>query len=283
MERRTAERPCCDNEYGQLKQVVLCPPRYMRIEEIINQTQVSYAEENIQVDVAMEQHRQLVDVLEKEGVKVELIPPDARFPEQVFTRDIAFTVGKKLFIGNMQTSIRKGEETVFQNLLDHQGIPYQSLTETIEGGDVIIDQENIWVGIGNRSSDAVMGELRQQLPDYRLHSIHFLPQYLHLDCVFNPISRCEALIYPPAFPDASLALLASHYDLIEVTEREQFQLCVNLISLGHKRVVTQPMYLHLNDQLEQRGFELVHVNISEIIKSGGGFRCITMPLIRERE
>ncbi|TCS97010.1 dimethylarginine dimethylaminohydrolase family protein [Hazenella coriacea] len=281
--QKIAETPRCFSEYGQLEQVVLCTPQYMRIVDIINETQRSYVEENIQVNVAIEQHQKLVSTLEEAQVEVILIPPDSQLPEQVFTRDIAFTIGENIFIGNMQTTIRNGEEKIFQNMLDQRGISYHTLKSgTIEGGDVIIDDKKVWIGIGNRSSEPVLRELQNLLPDYHITPVPFNPRYLHLDCVFNPISAHEALIFSPAFPQESLDLLSDSYDLIEVTEKEQFQLCVNLIALGEKKVVTQPLYHELNRELEQRGFHLVHVDISEIIKSGGGFRCITMPLVRRR-
>lgn len=278
-----AEKPRCFSEYGQLEQVVLCTPQYMRIVDIINETQLSYVEENIEVDVAIKQHQKLVTALQEAQVEVILIPPDPQLPEQVFTRDIAFTIGENIFIGNMQTDIRKGEEKVFQNMLDQWGVSYHILKSgTIEGGDVIVDDKKVWIGLGNRSSEPVLEELKGLLPDYHVNPIPFNPRYLHLDCVFNPISAHEALIFSPAFPQESIDLLSDSYDLIEVTESEQFQLCVNLISLEEKKVVTQPLYHDLNRQLEQRGFQLIYVDISEIIKSGGGFRCITMPLVRKR-
>ena len=37
----------------------------------------------------------------------------------------------------------------------------------------------------------------------------------------------------------------------------------------------------VNEELRKRGFEIIEVDITEIIKSGGSFRCCTLPIHRE--
>src|SRR6478609_4942692 len=59
----------CKNEYDTLKRVIVCPPTYMKIEEIINETQKHYADENIDESLASKQHRQFVECLQKKEWK----------------------------------------------------------------------------------------------------------------------------------------------------------------------------------------------------------------------
>ena len=272
----------CRSEYDPLQMVLLCPPDYMEIKEVINDVQKKYLKENINVDKALQQHNQLVTALQENGVETALINPSEQFPEQVFTRDIGFTVGDTVFIGEMASDIRQGEEVELQKWLQSQHIRSQPLgSHRVEGGDVIIDQDTIFVGISSRTSRHAIQELRKKLPDFEIVPIAFNEKYLHLDCVFNILSPTEALIFPEALNPETVAMLAERYTLIRVDAKEQFALGTNVLSIGDRRVFSQPQNTNVNQQLERHGFNVIEVDFSEIIKSGGAFRCCTMPLIRK--
>ncbi|WP_407407226.1 dimethylarginine dimethylaminohydrolase family protein, partial [Peribacillus sp.] len=107
-------------------------------------------------------------------------------------------------------------------------------------------------------------------------------KYLHLDCIFNILSPTEALVFPDALTKKELDFLGSRYNLIEVNGDEQFTLGTNVLSIGNKKLFSLPCNKKVNKQLRERGYEVIEVDISEIIKSGGSFRCCTMPLLRSK-
>ena len=74
--------------------------------------------------------------------------------------------------------------------------------------------------------------------------------------------------------------LSKMYNLIEVSESEQFSMGTNVLSIGQNRVLSLPVNIDVNHQMRQRGFEVLEVDFSEIIKSGGSFRCCSMPIVR---
>ncbi|WP_173223768.1 dimethylarginine dimethylaminohydrolase family protein [Kroppenstedtia pulmonis] len=271
----------CWSEYDILQRVVLCPPQFMRISRIINEVQKKYAEENIHTSLAKEQHRQFSAKLRQLEVDVVQLEPLPSFSDQVFTRDIAFTLGNDLFISQLEEGVRQGEEQVLQDWLNHNNIPYQKIRSgSIEGGDVLVDQNTVWVGDSGRTSRKAMEELRLKAPDWQIICLPFPDRYLHLDCVFNPVSPQEALIFPDAFSPDILQLLASRYQLIEVNANEQFTLGTNVLSLGNRTIFSLPVNTEVNRSLRDRGFTVIEVDLSEIIKSGGSFRCCTLPLNR---
>jgi N-dimethylarginine dimethylaminohydrolase len=275
-------KPSCYSEYDPLRKVILCSPEYMKIREVINETQKVFAKENINTSRAIMQHNALIDTFKLHQIEVILLPPKNQYPEQVFTRDIGFTLGNVLFVARMRRSIRQGEEQILKQWLVQQDISFYQISEgSIEGGDVIIDRDTIWIGDSDRTSVKVIDELRKLLPDFQIVCIPFEEDYLHLDCVFNVISPNEALIFPPAFSPSDLEQFASRYELIEVSSDEQFTLGTNILSIGNKTMVSLPLNGEVNEQLRRRGYTVIEVDISEIIKSGGSFRCITMPLLRE--
>jgi N-dimethylarginine dimethylaminohydrolase len=272
----------CRSEYDPLRLVLLCPPQFMEIKEVINDVQKRYQKENIDVEKAMQQHRQFVKALQENGVAVELIEPSKEYPEQVFTRDIGFAVEDTVFIGEMASTVRQGEETQLKNWLKSRHIPFQSpACSRLEGGDVIIDQGTLYVGISSRTSKTAIQELQEKLPRFNVVPISFDEKYLHLDCVFNILSPTEALIFPEALDAETVKMLAKRYTLLSVNAEEQFALGTNVLSIGHRRVFSQPQNKQVNRLLKKRGFQVIEVDFSEIIKSGGAFRCCTMPLIRK--
>ncbi|AQU78055.1 MULTISPECIES: dimethylarginine dimethylaminohydrolase family protein [Planococcus] len=271
----------CQSEYDSLRRVLLCPPRFMEIKDVINDVQKRYKDENIDIDKALNQHNEFVQALLDRGVQTDLIEPAENYPEQVFTRDIGFTIGDSVFISEMASEIRQGEEQELRKWMQTRDVNFKNLTgHRIEGGDVIIDRDTVFVGISSRTSKKAIDDLQRELPDFEVLPISFNEKYLHLDCVFNILSPTEALIFPEALDRATVEMLAERYTLIRVNEKEQFALGTNVLSIGNRQVFSQPQNTQVNKQLTSRGFHVIEVDYSEIIKSGGAFRCCTMPLIR---
>ncbi|WP_137790343.1 dimethylarginine dimethylaminohydrolase family protein [Bacillus sp. E(2018)] len=272
----------CDSEYGTLKKVIVCEPRYMKIDEIINETQRHFAKDNINMKRAMKQHQHFVDTMKANGVDVYKLPAMEKFPEQVFTRDIGFTIGETVFVSRMGSNIRDGEEKVLRNwLLEHQINLSLIEGDRIEGGDVIVHGDTVYIGVSGRTSEETIQELQSQLPHMNVVAVPFDPIYLHLDCVFNILSETDALIYKHAFEEKDYEMLAATFNVIEVEKEEQFTMGTNVLSIGNKKVLSLPVNKNVNAALRERGYEIIEVDISEIIKSGGSFRCCSMPLYRE--
>ncbi|WP_028393226.1 dimethylarginine dimethylaminohydrolase family protein [Bacillus cihuensis] len=272
----------CMNEYNILKKVIVCEPQYMEIREVINETQKQYKNENIDRELAMQQHKQFIEQLEDLDVKVYQLPARAKFPEQVFTRDIGFTIGKTVFVAKMANHLRQGEDKVLKSWLEEVEVPFYDLTMAhIEGGDVLIDRKSIYIGVSSRTDEKSIVQLQNLLPHFEIIALPFNNKFLHLDCVFNIISETEALFFPEAFAKEEIDLLHSRYDLIEINDCEQFTLGTNVLSIGRKKIISLTGNKGVNNQLRTRGYEVIEVDMSEIIKSGGSFRCCTMPLVRE--
>ena len=271
----------CESEYGTLQKVVLCEPQFMEIKEVINDVQKKYMHENIDRSLAISQHHQFEQTLRNAGVEVIKLQPSKDHPEQVFTRDIGFTLGDQLFISEMANPIRKGEEKVLAKWMKDHEIAYKKLsTHSIEGGDVIVDGQRVFIGISHRTCMNAIQNLQKELPDFEILPIPFNPKYLHLDCVFNILSPTDALIFPDALDQKVVDRLSKMYNLIEVSDSEQFSMGTNVLSIGQNRVLSLPVNIDVNHQMRQRGYEVLEVDFSEIIKSGGSFRCCSMPIVR---
>ena len=272
----------CKSEYDTLQRVIVCEPKYMEIQEVINEVQALYKEENINKKIAKSQHEEFIKKLEEHDVEVIRLPASEQFPEQVFTRDIGFTLGDDIFVAEMASDIREGEENALEDWLASSDMLFQKLrANKIEGGDVIIDRSTVFVGISNRTSIEAVKELDAKLPNHAVIPIPFDEKYLHLDCVFNILSPTIGLIFPGALDKETVSMLAKKYTLIEVSESEQFTMGTNVLSIGNKKVFSLPQNIEVNKQMRAHGFKVIEVDFSEIIKSGGSFRCCSMPVERE--
>jgi len=272
----------CFSEYDVLKKVILCQPQYMTIRDVINETQKHFKDKGINIEKALEQHAHFVKTLREHKIEVILLPYHKKYPEQVFTRDIGFTLGETVFVADMASNIRDGEENVLKVWLEDEEISYYNIIgHQIEGGDVIIDQDRIYIGLSNRTNQEAIDHLKELLnKQFEIITIDFEKKYLHLDCVFNIVSPELALIYAPALKPEYIDLFKSKYELIEVTDEEEFTLGTNVLSIGDKKIISLPANKKVNEELRKRGFEIIEVDITEIIKSGGSFRCCTLPIER---
>lgn len=272
----------CRSEYDTLQRVIVCEPKYMEIQEVINDVQEQYVDENINKEVAIKQHNEFIKKLEEHDVEVIRLPASEQFPEQVFTRDIGFTLGDDIFIAEMASEIREGEEDTLKQWLNSSNTLYQKLrANKIEGGDVIIDGDTVFVGISSRTSIEAVHELATKLPDHEIIPVPFNEKYLHLDCVFNILSSKVGLVFNKALDAQTIEMLSEKYNLIEVSEEEQFTMGTNVLSIGNKKVFSLPQNTEVNEQMRAHGFNVIEVEFSEIIKSGGSFRCCSMPVERE--
>lgn len=278
---KLANKTICHNEYDQLKQVIVTAPTYMRIEEIINETQKHYQDSNIDIDKALKQHHYFEKVMRDHGVEVIEIEPTPDLNEQVFTRDIGVTIGKQVIVSQMATDLRERETIYLKNFLTENKIAHHEIKiDSIEGGDVIIDQERIWIGVSDRTTRQAVQVLQQLLPDYQIETINLKGEILHLDCTFNIVGPNLALIYREGISEADYQKLNAHYQLIEVDSDEQFTLGTNVLSIARGKVISLPENKRTNQKLREAGLDVIEVPFNEIIKSGGSFRCCTMPIHR---
>lgn len=271
----------CESEFDTLKKVVVCSPAYMRIEEAINETQKKYLDENIDINQACKQHHDFVKLMRNHNIEVIELEPEESFNEQVFTRDIGVCIGEKVIVSNMGNEVREGEEKLLQAILQQENASWEKISNgTIEGGDIIVDGDKVWVGMSDRTNHHGVENLQTLLPGHHVTAVPIKEEYLHLDCVFNILSPEYALVFPDALRREEYDMLSRHYTLIEVDEHEQFTMGVNVLSIAPGKVISLPHNKKVNEKMREKGFEVIEVDFSEIIKSGGSFRCCTMPLQR---
>jgi N-dimethylarginine dimethylaminohydrolase len=148
-------------------------------------------------------------------------------------------------------------------------------------GDIAFAGTEILAGYGFRTEQSAAEELGALfgLPVLSLRLVD--PRFYHLDTALCVLDADTAMYYPAAFDDAGRAALASLFDeLIEAKDEDAEVLGLNAVSDG-RHVVLAAQATELARSLSARGFEPVPVDMSELLKAGGGAKCCTLEL-RER-
>jgi len=211
-------------------------------------------------------------------------------PDQMMTRDIGVVIGDTLVVTTMAAHSRKhewcGYAYLFEDFMPDTKIIFGPEDLVIEDGDIIVDKGKVFVGIGQRTTLTGAAWLMQLVPDFKIVPMNLRglsdgEDVLHLDCSFLPVGENSALIYPDGMREVP-ASVRETYDLIEVTRDEQQQLGTNVLSLDPSTVVSQPTSTRINDEMRARGIDVIEVPYTEPAKTGGSFRCCTLPLHRAR-
>jgi len=214
------------------------------------------------------------------GVHLTFLEGSDELPQQMFTRDIGFVVGEKMFVSTLAKEVRKGETKALRVFLEHEKIPYENIESgTIEGGDVLIHAPYIFVGIGERTTEAVLPELKKKIgKDWKIIPIHLAPSVLHLDCVLSILDEDLIVWCPELIADQHQFLEKLFKYHIAVTKEEAFHLAANVLTVNPDHVLVGAKQYRLHEELRQYDIKVHPIDWSEIKKLGGLFRCASCPL-----
>src|SRR5699024_5239892 len=113
-------------------------------------------------------------------------------------------------------------------------------------------------------------------------TVDFDEEYLHLDMIMNVIGEKTAVVCKEALPDHIIQTLEDkNFTLINVSREDVFLHKCNLLSIGNNIIISHSQATDVNKKLEDLGFKVIELSFKEVLKSGGGPRCMSFPLLRE--
>ncbi|SKZ19622.1 ornithine aminotransferase [Mycobacteroides abscessus subsp. abscessus] len=145
-------------------------------------------------------------------------------------------------------------------------------------GDFLLVGRRILAGTGFRTHPDTHAEVASitGLPVVGLELID--PRFYHLDTALGVLDDDTIAYFPDAFSPASRAVLADLYpDAIIATESDAVVLGLNLVSDGRHVVMTDAAP-GLESRLRDAGYLPITVDLSELLKGGGGVKCCTLEL-----
>ena len=262
---------------------LMCPPEYFAVEYAINPWM--NPDNPVDVELAICQWEGLRATFTSLGHSVHTIAPVPGLPDMVFAANGATVIDGKVLSSRFRHQERQPEAAAYLSWFRAHGYGQAGSGEiresavTNEGeGDVVFAGPAILVGHGFRTDVAVVHEVRDLFgrPVVSLRLVD--PRFYHLDTALVVLADGVAAYYPAAFDDASRAALAGHFtQLIEAKDEDAEVLGLNAVSDG-RNVVLPRAATGLAAQLANAGFVPIGIDLSELLKAGGGPKCCTLEL-----
>lgn len=272
----TAERSPSPRHY------LMSAPRYFAVEYAIN----PWMHPGVEVDaeLALRQWQGLVDIYRRLGHRVDLVDPVAGLPDMVYAANGALVTPTATVAARFAYPQRAAESEAYARWLTTHGLgPVHVPVEVNEGeGDFLVAGDVILAGTGFRTSPAAHTEVAR-LTGMSVVTLELVdPRYYHLDTALAVLDEHTVAYYPAAFSPVAQATLATLFpDAIIATDADAAVLGLNAVCDG-RHVLLAAAATDLAAQLTDRGFVVVPVDLSELLKGGGGVKCCTLELRRPR-
>ena len=134
------------------------------------------------------------------GVTPTICPADESFPDGNFVEDPYFVLSDKLIIElNPGTASRKDEYTSLQSYLPKHLPVYKISKEfTIDGGDILKDGKNIYIGLSKRTQQNAIDAFNNIVSPhgYQVHALP-VPEGLHLKSGMTRVTHKNYVIQQP--------------------------------------------------------------------------------------
>lgn len=238
------------------------------------------------VSLAAAQWTELYRVLTEEiGAAVSLIPQAANAPDMVFTANAGLVqdmqpMQRRVLLAQFRHPERQVEVTPFRTWFEAAG--YETVTPPgdckFEGeGDALWCGETLVAGYLKRSDICAHRWLGEMLQTSVLSLELTDDRWYHLDTAFFSPAPNLAVYYPGAFDPYAVQVLESTFETLTVVEEEALHFACNAVVLGQDIVIPAGCP-RLKRDLEERGYRVHAVALSEFIKSGGAAKCLTLHL-----
>jgi N-dimethylarginine dimethylaminohydrolase len=252
----------------------------------------------------------LVRLLERHDVRVHrprlLTPSEQLFPTPgteggslFYMRDPLLAVGDLIIDLAMRFPFRRRQRfavrAIIERAVERDGRHFISMPEPVpvgatgesgpeaflEGGDVLVNGGEIYVGIsGHASSLAGARWLQRTLGDeVKVHPVALAESIQHLDCALSLPRPGLAIACRAALPDGLPGELRD-WDVIDVSIEDAQRLACNGLVLDKSTYVIDRAHAALADRLAAQGLEVIAIPFRLPALFGGGLRCAHHPLRR---
>jgi N-dimethylarginine dimethylaminohydrolase/methylmalonyl-CoA mutase cobalamin-binding subunit len=256
---------------------LMCPPTYFDVVYSIN----PWMDPGKPVDarLALLQWQRIRDVFVELGHTVELIPPVPGLPDMVFAANGATVIDGRALVARFRYDERAAEPPAYLDWFAARGCEARQAAWTNEGeGDFLVAGGWLLAGSGFRTDRRSHAESEEFFGRPVIGLTLVDDNYYHLDTALAVLDEQTVMYYPAAFAPGSQEILRALFpDAIIATDEDARAFGLNAVSDG-RHVVLPAGASSLTAQLRERGFEPIDVEVSELLRAGGGVKCCTLEL-----
>lgn len=262
---------------ARTRRYLMCPPTHFDVVYSINPWM--HPDRPVDGTLARFQWEGLLRVFRSLGHQVEFIEPLPGYPDMVFAANGATVIDGKVLSARFRHPERAAEGPAYLEWFRARGYETHEAVHVNEGeGDYLHAGRYLLAGTGFRTDVRSHGEAEKffGMPVAGLRLVD--PRFYHLDTALAVLDDDQIMYYPGAFAEESQGVLRALYpDAIIATEADAEVFGLNAVSDG-RHVLLPPAATHLMDELRERGYEPIGVELSELLKSGGSAKCCTLEL-----
>jgi dimethylargininase len=224
------------------------------------------------VDLAVEQHRSYARALSDAGYDIEILPGDDAHPDCVFIEDTAVILGSIAVITNPGAIERRGELGAVSGAL-RRIMPLAQIDApgTLDGGDVMVIGDTVFVGRSKRTNDAGIAQFEEVA---RSQGMTVTPvsvaEVLHLKSGVLPVADATVVVTPGTVDESLLSDLRVLHEAPH--ERHRF----SALRLMTGEVLVTASAPDTAKAVESLGITTIPIDVSEIQAADGGLTCMSI-------
>lgn len=228
--------------------------------------------------LARDQHHQYEAALAALGCQIHRLPAEPELPDSVFIEDTAIVLDEAAIITRPGADSRKPETpSIARALAPHRCLYTIEAPGTVDGGDVLLLGKTLYVGLSSRSNPSAIEQMQAFLKPFG-YSVMGVPVSgcLHLKSAVTPVAD-DTLLANRSWVDASAF---GKMKVIEVVPSEPY--AGNALLVGGS-VIYPANFSRTRQRLEDCGFRLSIVDVSELQKAEGAVTCCSLIFTQRQE
>lgn len=229
------------------------------------------------ITLAKAQHARYCEELQRSGLLLTVLSPDAQYPDSTFVEDTAVVTPRGAILTRPGAESRRGEVASIGEVLADL-VPTLGTIEapgTVDGGDVCVVNDRFLIGITARTNDEGARQFAAILTGHGYEStlldLRGLPDLLHLKSGLGALDDGRLV---------AIAALADRdelrgYATVRVDERESY--AANCVCVNGRVLIARGFPL-LEAALVRLRYDVVTLEMSEFRKMDGGLSCLSLRL-----
>lgn len=222
------------------------------------------------------EHDELVRALQNEGVKVNyLLKPVEKRPKSYLIMDDAIVLDRKAITCHLASFIRRGEEQLVKLRLKELGIKIAGhifVPGVLQGSDIFfIDKSNAVVCVENTSND-VGAEHFTKIMNIKTTSLNLEGQS---STQLNIINDIAIISEDLAYGDAYNFFKENGFDIVLVQKGIAQGMGLGFLQVDDQKIIN--IKSEINKKLKMLGYDVIELEIKELLKGNCGIRNICLP------
>ncbi|WP_020388264.1 dimethylargininase [Kribbella catacumbae] len=226
----------------------------------------------VDADLAVRQWQQYVGALADAGWSCVEVPPIDDCPDGVFVEDTMVVFGDLAVIARAGADERRPEAAEAERAVAAQGYRIARISEpgTLDGGDILKTGSTVYAGLGGRTNQAGIDQLREHLAPLGADVVAVpVRKVLHLKSAVTALPDGTVIGYEPLTDDP-----AAFPKFLAVPEEAG----AHVVLLGEDRLLMAASAPKTAELFRDRGYTPIVVDISEFEKLEGCVTCLSVRL-----